>query len=76
MSTEQTDFGPGSEKVINGFNPFPTEIYLDKQPNLTLFSKPKIIPIKSPNLLMIEKLENNAMAQETEIQVPDVFTLN
>ena len=62
-------------KVLKGFNPVPTQIYLEKQPNLTLFSKPKIIPLKSPNLQMIEKLENGAIAQETEIDVPDVFTL-
>ena len=63
------------EKALRGFNPVPTQIYLEKQPNLTLFSKPKIIPLKSPNLQMIEKLENGALAQEEEIDVPDVFTI-
>ena len=72
---DSTNLTPEQERAFKGFNPVPTQIYLEKQPNLTLFSKPKIIPLKSPNLQMIEKLENGALAQENDIEVPDVFTV-
>ena len=45
------------ERVLQGYPPVPNQTYLEKQPNLSLFCKPKIMPLKSPNLQLIEKLE-------------------
>lgn len=56
-----------TSNILNGFNPPQTHIYLDKQPNMALFCKPKIIPLKSPNLQMIEKLQKNAVGNEISV---------
>jgi hypothetical protein len=44
---------------------------LEKQPNLSLFCKPKIMPLKSPNLQLLEKLE--AEANTKQVVIPDVL---
>jgi hypothetical protein len=36
------------------------QIYFEKRPNLSLFCKPKIMPLKSPDLRLFEKLEAEA----------------
>jgi hypothetical protein len=59
------------EKVLRGFSPVASQIYLEKQPNLSLFCKPKIMPLKSPNLQLLEKLEAEANTQQ--IVIPDVL---
>lgn len=58
-----------TERAMKGFAPAASQIYLDKQPNLSLFCKPKIMPLKSPNLEMMERLE--AEANTCEISIPD-----
>jgi hypothetical protein len=58
------------EKALTGFPPVARQIYLEKQPNLSLFCKPKIIPLKSYNLQVLERME--AAANTTEITIPDV----
>jgi hypothetical protein len=63
---------PGSqERILRGFPPVASQIYLEKQPNLSLFCKPKIMPLKSPNLQLLEKMEAEANTQQ--IVVPDVL---
>jgi len=57
------------ESVLKGFAPIPTQIYLDKQPSVMLFSKPKIMPIKSPNLIMLEKMQKAAQNLESKIEI-------
>ena len=62
------------EEVLHGFPPTPSQIYLEKQPNLTLFCKPKILPLKSPNLKKKKKMEiaaNNTQSPE----VPDIISM-
>ena len=56
-----------NEDILTGFSPVPSQIYLDKQPSLLLYSKPKIMPIKSPNLQMIEKLQIKAQILDIPI---------
>lgn len=58
------------DRAMRGFAPAASQIYLDKQPNMSMFCKPKILPLKSPNLQMLEKME--AEANTKEIVVPDV----
>ena len=41
--------------VLKGFSPVASQIYLEKQPNLSLFCKPLILPLKSPII------ENNVL---------------
>ena len=59
------------QAAMKGYPPVASQIYLQKQPNLSLFCKPKIMPLKSPNLQMIEKLQ--AEANVKEIVIPDVM---
>jgi hypothetical protein len=59
------------EKALKGFSPVASEIYLTKQPNLSLFCKPKIMALKSPNLQLLEKLESEANTKQ--IVIPDVL---
>lgn len=59
------------EAVLKGFTPVASQIYLEKQPNLSLFCKPLILPLKSPNLQMIEKME--AAANVKDIEIPSVL---
>ncbi|KAK8853982.1 hypothetical protein M9Y10_016531 [Tritrichomonas musculus] len=63
MSTEDQ-----KATVLKGFSPVASQIYLEKQPNLSLFCKPLILPLKSPNLQMLEKMEAAANANEIDIQ--------
>lgn len=67
MSTDQE-----TQQALKGFTPVPSHIYLEKQPNLSLFCKPLILPLKSPNLQMLEKMESAANANS--IQIPAVVT--
>ena len=66
-----TNFEKEKERALKGFPPAASQIYLEKQPNLSLFCKPLLIPLKSPNLLMLEKMEQVAIAKE--ITVPNVM---
>ena len=59
------------ETVLKGFSPVASQIYLEKQPNLSLFCKPLILPLKSPNLQMIERME--AAANAKDIEIPSVL---
>ena len=62
------------DRAMRGFAPAASQIYLDKQPNMSMFCKPKILPLKSPNLQMLERME--AEANVKEITVPDVMHYN
>lgn len=57
---EQTE--EQNKELMEGFTPKPATIYLHKQPALTLFCRPKIIPLKSDNLKLLEHLERQAEA--------------
>jgi len=52
------------EEALRGFPPPPNQVYLENQPKPSLFCKPKIMPLKSPNLQMIERLEAEANTKE------------
>lgn len=58
--------------ALRGYPPVESQTYLHKQPNLSLFCKPKIMPLKSPNLQMIEKLQ--AEANVKDVSIPDVMS--
>jgi hypothetical protein len=55
------------ERALRGFSPVASQTYLEKQPNLSLFCKPKIMPIKSPNLVLLERLQAEANTQEVPL---------
>jgi hypothetical protein len=59
-------------KVLKGFSPVASQIYLERDPTLSCFCKPKIMPLKSPNLQMLERLE--AEASNQKIDIPDVMS--
>jgi hypothetical protein len=55
------------ERVLRGFSPVASQTDLKKQPNLSLFCKPKIMPIKSPNLPLLEPMQAEANTQEVPL---------
>jgi hypothetical protein len=59
------------ERVLRGFSPAASQTYLEKKPSLSLLCKPKIMPLKSPNLLLLERMQ--ADANTRQIAVPNVF---
>ena len=67
MSEEDSE----RERALKGFPPQANHMYMQRQPNLSLFCKPKIMPLKSPNAQLMERLENEASVKE--ITVPDVL---